>query len=149
MRSAAAKRRGAIGRHRANCLTSRQSSIDKRVDDDRAVDAAVVNAVAAAQTGLAIATEIRRETNARTEVIFVTGPIPRLRQCRIYEEWLGKRFVVPTQTEIQCQPRGNAPVILSKEGPVSSSLLKTRLPETLREVAGVALSSEPSVRGIW
>src|SRR6185503_1865883 len=129
--STAAERRTAIGRNRTDGLTSRRSSVDERVDDDRAIDAAVVDSVAAAQAGLTIATEIRRETDARTEVVLVARPVRRLRQRRIHEERFGKRFVVPTQTEVKSQPRRNAPVILSKESPVSSSLLETRLAETL------------------
>src|SRR5689334_14676065 len=131
MRSAAAKRCGAIGRHRANCLTRRQTSVDKRVDNDRAVDAAVVQSVAAAQARLTIATQVVSKTNTRTKVILVARTVRRLRQRRIYEERFRKRFVVPAQTEVQCQPRRNAPVVLSKESPVSSSLRETRLTETL------------------
>src|SRR5215213_4528620 len=92
-------------RNGANCLSGRQTRVDERVDADRAVDAAVVHSVAAAQASLAITTEIRRETNTRTKVVLVAGTITGLRQRRIYEERFWKRFVVPTQSEVQCQPR--------------------------------------------
>src|SRR5215213_437423 len=77
--SAAAECGAAIGWNRADGLTGRQSCVNQRVDDDRAVDPAVVNSITTTQAGPAVTTQVCRETDAWSKVILVARPVGGLR----------------------------------------------------------------------
>src|SRR5262245_47082978 len=140
------RRRATGGGNRRNRLTGRQTSVDQRVDDDRAVDAAVVHAVAAANARLAIAAGVHRKTDSWSKIILVTRTVAGLRQSRVDEERFRKLLVVPTQSEVECEPRRHAPIILRKERPVDRGQLEARRSEALLVIARVALARDSRTR---
>src|SRR5215831_27498 len=66
-----------------NLTLAGDAGIDQRLNDRRAVDASIINSVAATETRLAITVDVKRKSQARTKVVLVTGPVGSLRQGRI------------------------------------------------------------------
>src|SRR5262249_32650178 len=94
------------------------------------------------QAGLAVTAQVSGKSDAWTKIGFVARFVAGLRQSRIHKKRIRKLLVVPTQSEVKCDSRTNAPVVLTKEGPIDSTKLKARWSESLLVVARVALSGD-------
>ncbi len=138
------------GVHRGDDLAGAGNvRVDERLDDGRAVDAPVVDAVAGADARLAVALHVVGEAEARPPVVPIARPVGRLRQQRVNQagEGLRQLLVLVAEAEVQRQTRRGVDVVLEEEGVVVGRKDEARRAEALLVVAGVALAREPRAGG--
>src|SRR3984885_14697483 len=141
----AGKLRPSLGVAEANGnLAGRRPSGGVRRQQDVIDEAAIVHAEAAADDSLAFAVWIVGEADARSEVVFIAGPVRHLRKRYILADRLQKIaiwrwivLVVVAETEVQSEPGCGLPVVLNEEAVVDGGYIEGSLPEVL-SISGIA-----------
>src|SRR5690606_33872620 len=139
------------GREADRCLAARITRVDQCVIDRGALNAAIVNTVAAANARPAVTEEVIGCTDSRSKVVLVarhcrgslgdrTAVPGDHRVARARQLDTGELDIFPTQAQIHSQPRRDTEIVLNEQVVIPGRQLDARKAQALLEVARIAFA---------
>ena len=127
--------RGLIGLKLKVFCAARHAGIGQCIEDRGVDDAAIVDAVSAANHGLAVAREVIGKAEPRAKVVLVLWHLCGLRQGRIDQaaEWIRQHFALIPYAQREAEAGQDLPVVGGENGIVRGIELEADGAESLAE----------------